>query len=115
LNIENPMENTVTYMASAPQDSGLSTLVPPIERHHQSIERGSTSQELWGSIISYRRSSQYGPVLAVFLVAIIILMQASIMAFGCTHLIMGNAPFFLAESCFLTLYFIAGNNHSCTH
>ncbi|XP_051216114.1 protein VASCULAR ASSOCIATED DEATH 1, chloroplastic isoform X1 [Lolium perenne] len=78
LNIENPMENTVTYMASAPQDSGLSTLVPPIERHHQSIERGSTSQELWGSIISYMRSSQYGPVLAVFLVAIIILMQVTI-------------------------------------
>jgi hypothetical protein len=23
--------------------------------------------------------------------------------------------FFWAESCFLTLYFIAGNNHSCTH
>ncbi|XP_047063095.1 protein VASCULAR ASSOCIATED DEATH 1, chloroplastic isoform X1 [Lolium rigidum] len=78
LNIENPTENTVTYMASAPQDSGLSTLVPPIERHHQSIERGSTSQELWGSIVSYMRSSQYGPVLAVFLVAIIILMQVTI-------------------------------------
>jgi len=81
LNIENPLENTVTYMASAPYDSGLSTLVPPTEHHQQSIERGSsasTSQGLWGSIISYMRSSQSGPVLAVLLVAIIILMQVTI-------------------------------------
>ena len=96
LNIENPLENTVTYMAAAPYDSGLSTVVPPIEHHQQNIERGSlasTSQGLWGSIISYMRSSQSGPVLAVLLVAIIILTQASITAFVCTHLSMGNACF----------------------
>jgi len=81
LNIENPSENKVAYMASAPSDSGLSTLVPPVEHHQQNIERGSltsTSQELWGSIVSYMRSSQSGPVLAVLLVAIIILMQVII-------------------------------------
>ncbi|CAM0905892.1 unnamed protein product [Alopecurus aequalis] len=81
LNIENPLENTVTYMASASYDSGLSTVVPPIEHHQQSIERGSlasTSQGFWGSIISYMRSSQSGPVLAVLLVAIIILTQVTI-------------------------------------
>jgi hypothetical protein len=83
-------------MASARYDSGLSTLVPPVEHHQQSIERGSltsTSQGLWGSIISYMRSSQSGPVLAVLLVAVIILMQASITAFGCMHLITRHALF----------------------
>lgn len=77
LNVENPLESTVAHMASTPHDSGLSTLVPPVE-HRQSIERGSlasTSQGLWGSIVSYMRSSQSGPVLAVLLVVIIILMQ----------------------------------------
>ena len=96
LNVENPLENTVTYMASAPYDSGLSTLVPPIEHHQQSVERSSlasTSQGLWGSVISYMRSSQSGPVLAVLLVAIIILTQASITPFGCTDLTMGNSCF----------------------
>ena len=94
LNVENPLENTVTYMASAPYDSGLSALVPPIEHHQQSVERSSlasTSQGLWGSVISYMRSSQSGPVLAVLLVAIIILTQASIAPFGCTNLTMGNS------------------------
>ncbi|XP_010238210.1 protein VASCULAR ASSOCIATED DEATH 1, chloroplastic [Brachypodium distachyon] len=75
---ENPSENTVAYMASAPYESGLSTLVPPIHHHQQSIGKGSlasASQELWGSLVSYMRSGQSGPVLAVMLVAIIILMQ----------------------------------------
>lgn len=79
LNIEGPLENTVAYMASAPYDSGLSSLVPPIEHRQQSIGTlASTSQELWGSLASYMRSSQFGLVLAVMLVAIVILMQVTI-------------------------------------
>ncbi|XP_044965733.1 LOW QUALITY PROTEIN: protein VASCULAR ASSOCIATED DEATH 1, chloroplastic [Hordeum vulgare subsp. vulgare] len=79
LNIEGPLENTVTYMASTPYDSGLSSLVPPTEHRQQSIGTlASTSQELWGSLASYMRSGQVGLVLAVMLVAIVILMQVTI-------------------------------------
>lgn len=71
-------------MVSSTQDeSGAKSLVPPIQDHQHRTGRdssiASTSQELWGSLTSYVRSSQLGPVLAVALVAIIILMQASIL------------------------------------
>lgn len=80
-NSENPLENTVPSVTSAPDEPGVRSLIPPIQGHQQSIVRdsiASTSQELWGSLTSYIRSSQFGPVLAVTLVAIIILMQVTI-------------------------------------
>nr|CAB3454342.1 unnamed protein product [Digitaria exilis] len=74
-------ENTVPMVSSTQDESGARSLVPPIQDHQHGTGRDSsitsTSQELWGSLTSYVRSSQLGPVLAVALVAIIILMQAS--------------------------------------
>ena len=95
LNIEGPLENTVAYMASAPYDSGLSSLVPPIEHCQQSVGTlASTSQEFWRSLASYMRSSQFGPVLGVMLVAIVILMQASIQGFWWPILSWGMLSFY---------------------
>ncbi|KAL6656544.1 hypothetical protein ACP70R_004324 [Stipagrostis hirtigluma subsp. patula] len=75
---ENPMEITVPNVISALDESGVKSLLPPIQDHQQRIGRdssiASTSQEWWGSLASYK----LGPVLAMALVAIIILMQVTI-------------------------------------
>ncbi|KAF8644575.1 hypothetical protein HU200_066431 [Digitaria exilis] len=75
-------ENAAPMVSSTQDESGAKSLVPPIQDHQHRTGRdssiASTSQELWGSLTSYVRSSQLGPVLAVALVAIIILMQVTI-------------------------------------
>lgn len=77
------MENAVPMASSAQDESGVRCLITPIQDHQHRAGRdssvASTSQELWGSLTSYMRSRQLGPVLAVALVAFIILMQASIL------------------------------------
>jgi len=82
-NVENAVENAVPLASSAQDESGVRSSIPPIQDHQHRTGRdsstASTSQELWGSLTSYMRSSQLGPVLAVALVAFIILMQASIL------------------------------------
>ncbi|CAN6168150.1 unnamed protein product [Urochloa humidicola] len=73
-------ENAVPMASSAQDECGARSLIPPIQDHqHRTGDSSiaSTSQELWGSLTSYMRSSQLGPVLAVALVAIIILMQVT--------------------------------------
>ncbi|KAK3127067.1 hypothetical protein QOZ80_7AG0567860 [Eleusine coracana subsp. coracana] len=81
-NAENTLENTVPEVISKQDESGVRTLIPPIQNHQQRTGRdssiASSSPELWGSLISYMRSSQFGPMLAVALVALIILMQITI-------------------------------------
>ncbi|CAD6218032.1 unnamed protein product [Miscanthus lutarioriparius] len=81
-NEENTVEVQVPVVSSSQDESGARSLIPPIQDHQQRTGRDSsivsTSQELWGSLTSYMRSSQLGPVLAVVLVAIIILMQVTI-------------------------------------
>ncbi|CAL5083038.1 unnamed protein product [Urochloa decumbens] len=80
-NGENAVENAVPMDSSAQDGSGVRSLIPPIQDHQhrtQDSSIASTSQELQGSLTSYMRSSQLGPVLAVALVAIIILMQVTI-------------------------------------
>ncbi|CAL5072647.1 unnamed protein product [Urochloa decumbens] len=74
-------ENAVPMDSSAQDGSGVRSHIPPIQDHqHRTGDSSiaSTSQELRGSLTSYTRSSQLGPVLAVALVAIIILMQVTI-------------------------------------
>jgi len=82
-NVENAVENAVPLASSAQDESGVRSSIPPIQDHQHRTGRDSsttsTSQELWGSLTSYMKSSQLGPVLAVALVAFIILMQASIL------------------------------------
>ena len=82
-NVENAVENAVPLASSAQDESGVRSSIPPIQDHQHRTGRdsstASTSQELWGSLTSYMRSSQLGPVLAVALVVFIILMQASIL------------------------------------
>ena len=82
-NVENAVENAVPMASSTQDESGVRSLIPPIQDHQHRTGRdsstASTSQELWGSLTSYMRSSQLGPVLAVALVVFIILMQASIL------------------------------------
>ena len=77
------VENAVPMASSTQDESGVRSLIPPIQDHQHRTGRDSsttsTSQELWGSLTSYMKSSQLGPVLAVALVAFIILMQASIL------------------------------------
>jgi len=84
-NEENTVEVAVPVVSSSQDESGARSLIPPIQDHQQRTGRdssiASTSQELWGSLTSYMRPSQLGPVLAVALVAIIILMQASFLDF----------------------------------
>ncbi|CAN6225581.1 unnamed protein product [Urochloa humidicola] len=80
-NGENAVENAVPMASSAQDECGARSLIPPIQDHqHRTGDSSiaSTSQEPWGSLTSYMRSSQLGPVLAVALVAIIILMQVTI-------------------------------------
>ncbi|XP_066397755.1 protein VASCULAR ASSOCIATED DEATH 1, chloroplastic-like isoform X2 [Miscanthus floridulus] len=81
-NEENTVEVAVPVVSSSQDESGARSLIPPIQDHQQRTGRdssiASTSQELWGSLTSYMRPSQLGPVLAVALVAIIILMQVTI-------------------------------------
>ncbi|XP_039796164.1 protein VASCULAR ASSOCIATED DEATH 1, chloroplastic-like isoform X2 [Panicum virgatum] len=78
-NVENAVENAVPLASSAQDESGVRSSIPPIQDHQHRTGRdsstASTSQELWGSLTSYMRSSQLGPVLAVALVVFIILMQ----------------------------------------
>ncbi|KAL5197726.1 hypothetical protein ABZP36_001238 [Zizania latifolia] len=78
---ENPLEDPAPGLTSAPNEPGLRSLIPHIHDHQQIIGRGSiisTSQELWGSLLSFIQSRQFGPVLAVTLVAIFVLMQVII-------------------------------------
>ncbi|KAG8080515.1 hypothetical protein GUJ93_ZPchr0007g5498 [Zizania palustris] len=78
---ENPLEDRAPGSTSAPNEPGLRNLIPHIHDHQQIIGRGSitsTSQELWGSLLSCIQSRQFGPVLAVTLVVIIVLMQVTI-------------------------------------
>jgi len=81
-NVENAVENAVPLASSAQDESGVRSSIPPIQDHQHRTGRdsstASTSQELWGSLTSYMRSSQLGPVLAVALVVFIILMQVTI-------------------------------------
>ncbi|TKW34812.1 hypothetical protein SEVIR_2G330400v4 [Setaria viridis] len=81
-NGENAVENAVPMASSAQDESGARCLITPIQDHQHRAGRdssvASTSQELWGSLTSYMRSRQLGPVLAVALVAFIILMQVTI-------------------------------------
>ncbi|TVU39070.1 hypothetical protein EJB05_12473, partial [Eragrostis curvula] len=81
-NEENTLENTVPDVTCAQDESGVRTLIAPIQDQQQRTGRdssiASTSQDLWGSLISYMRSSRFGPLLAVALVALIILMQITI-------------------------------------
>ncbi|RCV13095.1 hypothetical protein SETIT_2G319300v2 [Setaria italica] len=81
-NGENAVENAVPMASSAQDESGVRCLITPIQDHQHRAGRdssvASTSQELWGSLTSYMRSRQLGPVLAVALVAFIILMQVTI-------------------------------------
>ncbi|KAG8100072.1 hypothetical protein GUJ93_ZPchr0013g35631 [Zizania palustris] len=81
LSSENPLENTVPGLTSAPDEPGVRSIIPPVHGYKQSIGRGSitsTSHKLWSSLLAYVRSSQFGPMLAVTVVAIIILMQVTI-------------------------------------
>ena len=82
-NVENAVENAVPMASSTHDESGVRSLIPPIQDHQHRTGRDSsttsTSQELWGSLTSYMKLSQLGPVLAVALVVFIILMQASIL------------------------------------
>jgi hypothetical protein len=75
------VEVAVPVVSSSQDESSARSLIPPIQDHQPRTGRdssiASTSQELWGSLTAYMRSRQLGPVLAVALVAIIILMQAS--------------------------------------
>uniref|UniRef100_J3ML03 VASt domain-containing protein n=1 Tax=Oryza brachyantha TaxID=4533 RepID=J3ML03_ORYBR len=78
---EDPLENTDPGSPYAPNEHVVRSIVPPIHGHQPSIgwdSLTSTSQELWGSLLSYIRSNQLGPVLALTLVAIIVLMQVTI-------------------------------------
>ncbi|CAN6205421.1 unnamed protein product [Urochloa humidicola] len=80
-NGENVVANAVPMDSSAQDGSGVRSLIPPIQDHQHRMgdsSMASTSQELRGSLTSYMRSSQLGPMLAVALVAIIILMQVTI-------------------------------------
>jgi len=81
-NVENAVENAVPMASSTQDESGVRSLIPPIQDHQHRTGRDSsttsTSQELWGSLTSYMKLSQLGPVLAVALVAFIILMQVTI-------------------------------------
>ncbi|PUZ72102.1 hypothetical protein GQ55_2G366200 [Panicum hallii var. hallii] len=75
------VENAVPMASSAQDESGVRSLTPIQDHQHRTgrdSSTTSTSQELWGSLTSYMRSSQLGPVLAVALVAFIILMQVTI-------------------------------------
>lgn len=82
-NEESAVEVAVPVVSSSHDESGARSLIPPTQDHQQRTGRDpsitSTSQELWGSLSSYMRSRQLGPVLAMALVALIILMQASIL------------------------------------
>ncbi|KAF2922889.1 protein VASCULAR ASSOCIATED DEATH 1, chloroplastic isoform X1 [Oryza sativa Japonica Group] len=81
LSSENPLENTDPGSSSAPDEPVVRSIVPSIHDHQQSIVWDSiisTSQELWRSLLSYIQSSQLGPVLALTLVAIIVLLQVTI-------------------------------------
>lgn len=82
-NEESAVEVAVPVVSSSQDESGARSLIPPTQDHQQRTGRDpsitSTSQELWGSLSSYMRSRQLGPVLAMSLVALIILMQASIL------------------------------------
>ena len=90
------MEVAVPVVSSSQDESGARSLIPPIQDHQQRTGRdssiASTSQELWGSLTSYMRPSQLGPVLAVALVAIIILMQASFFFLDFMQFVMLNKP-----------------------
>ncbi|XP_062187265.1 protein VASCULAR ASSOCIATED DEATH 1, chloroplastic-like isoform X2 [Phragmites australis] len=81
-NRESTLENTVPKVTSTQEESGVRSIIPLIQDQQQRIGRDSsilsTSQEFWGSLTSYMRSNQLGPLLAVALVAIIILMQVTI-------------------------------------
>lgn len=81
-NEENTVEVAVPVVSSSQDESSARSLIPPIQDHQPRTGRdssiASTSQELWGSLTAYMRSRQLGPVLAVALVAIIILMQVTI-------------------------------------
>ncbi|KAL5658963.1 hypothetical protein ACJX0J_032126, partial [Zea mays] len=78
-NEESAVEVAVPVVSSSHDESGARSLIPPTQDHQQRTGRDpsitSTSQELWGSLSSYMRSRQLGPVLAMSLVALIILMQ----------------------------------------
>jgi hypothetical protein len=88
-NEENTGEVAVPMVSTSQDVSGARSLIPPFQDPQQRTGRdssiGSTSQELWGSLTSHMRSSQLGPVLAVALVAIIVLLQASILDFMQMH------------------------------
>ncbi|PWZ37355.1 Protein VASCULAR ASSOCIATED DEATH 1, chloroplastic [Zea mays] len=88
-NEENTGEVAVPMVSISQDVSGARSLIPPFQDPQQRTGRdssiGSTSQELWGSLTSHMRSSQLGPVLAVALVAIIVLLQASILDFMQMH------------------------------
>ncbi|NP_001347574.1 Protein VASCULAR ASSOCIATED DEATH 1, chloroplastic [Zea mays] len=81
-NEESAVEVAVPVVSSSHDESGARSLIPPTQDHQQRTGRDpsitSTSQELWGSLSSYMRSRQLGPVLAMSLVALIILMQVTI-------------------------------------
>uniref|UniRef100_A0A0E0LKU6 VASt domain-containing protein n=1 Tax=Oryza punctata TaxID=4537 RepID=A0A0E0LKU6_ORYPU len=80
LSSENPLENTDPGSTSAPDEPVVRSIVPSIHDHQQSIvwdSITSTSQELWRSLLSYIQSSQLGPVLALTLVTIIVLLLRS--------------------------------------
>uniref|UniRef100_A0A0E0DE03 VASt domain-containing protein n=1 Tax=Oryza meridionalis TaxID=40149 RepID=A0A0E0DE03_9ORYZ len=80
LSSENPLENTDPGSSSAPDEPVVRSIVPSIHDHQQSIVWDSiisTSQELWRSLLSYIQSSQLGPVLALTLVTIIVLLLRS--------------------------------------
>lgn len=83
-NEESAVEVAVPVVSSSHDESGARSLIPSTQDHQQRTGRdpsitSTTSQELWGSLSSYMRSRQLGPVLAMALVALIILMQASIL------------------------------------
>lgn len=82
INGKNTEEDALPMVSSSPDESGVGSLIPPIQDHQQGTGRDSsttsTSQEFWGSLTSNIRSSQLVPVLAVALVVIIILMQVTI-------------------------------------
>jgi hypothetical protein len=104
-NEENTLVNTVPEVTSTQDESGARTLIPPIQNQHQRTGRdssiASTSQELWGSLISYLRSSQFGPVLALALVALIILLQASTFDLLCVFTL-----FQRVQSCFWIFFLV---------
>ncbi|WVZ65978.1 hypothetical protein U9M48_015258 [Paspalum notatum var. saurae] len=82
INRENIVEDALPTASSSPDEPGVRSLIPSVQDHQQRTgsdsSTTSTSQELWGSLTSYMKSSQLGPVLAVALVAFIILLQASV-------------------------------------